>query len=164
MVQRRGPFDLWLRLVELLDAPVDAVGNGGVGERVQVRRLHTAPRFLDDARLRHVDDLTHGTPPHSERMIYRGRLRMPPLEVLMTLRERLDTIREASKARIPAEARAVMERSVDDLRASGIMTGIAAVGQKAPDFALPDAAGRTVSLAELRARGPVVLSFYRGRW
>ena len=82
----------------------------------------------------------------------------------MTLRERLDTIRKASKARIPAEARAVMERSVDDLRAAGIMTGIAAVGQKAPDFALLDAAGRTVSLAELRARGPVVLSFYRGRW
>src|SRR5207244_11486673 len=90
MVQRRGPFDLRLRLVELLDAPMDAVGNGGVGERVQVRRLHAAPRFLDDARLRHVDDLTHGAPPRSERMIYRGRLRMPHLEVLMTLRERLD--------------------------------------------------------------------------
>ena len=89
---------------------------------------------------------------------------MPPWEVLMTLRERLDTMREASKARIPSEARAVMERSIADLRASGIMTRIAAVGRKAPDFALPDAAGRTVSLAELRARGPVVLSFYRGRW
>lgn len=82
----------------------------------------------------------------------------------MTLRERLDAMREASKARIPPEARAVMERSIDDLRASGIMVRIAAVGQKAPDFALPDAADRTVSLGDLRARGPVVLSFYRGRW
>ena len=82
----------------------------------------------------------------------------------MTLQERLDTMREASKGRIPAETRAVMERSVDDLRASGIMSWIARVGQTAPDFSLPDAAGRTVSLAELRARGPVVLSFYRGRW
>ena len=82
----------------------------------------------------------------------------------MTLRERLDAMREASKARIPPEARAVMERSIDDLRASGIMARIASVGQKAPDFALPDAAGRTVSLGDLRAHGPVVLSFYRGRW
>jgi AhpC/TSA family protein len=82
----------------------------------------------------------------------------------MTLGERLDKLREASKARIPPETRAVMERSVDDLRASGIMTRIARVGQKAPDFALPDPGGRPVSLAELRARGPVVLSFYRGRW
>ena len=82
----------------------------------------------------------------------------------MALRERLDAMREASKARIPPEARAIMERSIDDLRASGIMGRIAAVGRRAPDFALPDAAGRTVSLTELRARGPVVLSFYRGRW
>ena len=82
----------------------------------------------------------------------------------MTLRERLDAMREASKARIPAEVRTVMLRNVDDLRASGIMRRITPVGATAPDFALPDAAGRTVSLAELRARGPVVLSFYRGRW
>ena len=82
----------------------------------------------------------------------------------MTLQERLDTMREASKGRIPAETRAVMERSVADLRASGIMSRIAKVGQPAPDFSLPDAAGHTVSLAELRARGPVVLSFYRGCW
>jgi len=82
----------------------------------------------------------------------------------MTLRERLDKLRETSKARIPPETRAVMERSIDDLRASGIMGRIARVGQTAPDFALPDAVGRTVSLAELRVSGPVVLSFYRGRW
>ena len=82
----------------------------------------------------------------------------------MTLQEQLDKLREASKARIPAEARAIMERSVEDLRASGIMSRITKVGQPAPDFTLPNAAGHTVSLAELRARGPVVVSFYRGRW
>lgn len=38
------------------------------------------------------------------------------------------------------------------------------VGQKAPDFTLPNAAGQPVRLADLVARGPVVLSFYRGRW
>ncbi len=82
----------------------------------------------------------------------------------MTLQEQLDRMREASKARIPAEARAIMERNVQDLRASGIMGRITKAGQPAPDFTLPNAGGRQVSLAELRARGPVVLSFYRGRW
>ena len=82
----------------------------------------------------------------------------------MTLQEQLDRLREASKARIPPEARAVMERSVEDLRTSGIMSRITKVGQPAPDFTLPNAAGDKVGLAELRARGPVVLSFYRGRW
>jgi hypothetical protein len=82
----------------------------------------------------------------------------------MTLSERLDTMREASKARIPAEARAIMLRSVDDLRASGIMNRIVKKGQPAPDFTLPNASGHPVALKDLVARGPVVLSFYRGRW
>ena len=38
------------------------------------------------------------------------------------------------------------------------------VGDRAPDFALPDAAGRTVRLSERLAEGPVVLTFYRGAW
>ena len=82
----------------------------------------------------------------------------------MALKEKLHAIREMAKTRIPPEARAVMERHIEDLRASGIMSRIARVGQPAPDFTLPDAQGHSVSLAELRARGPVVLSFYRGRW
>jgi AhpC/TSA family len=82
----------------------------------------------------------------------------------MTLQEKLDAMREASKTRIPPEARAIMQRSIDDLRDTGIMNRIAKVGQPAPDFRLPDAGGRPVGLNELLARGPVVLSFYRGRW
>jgi hypothetical protein len=82
----------------------------------------------------------------------------------MALQEKLDAIREMSKARIPPDARAVMERRTADLRASGIMDGIARVGQPAPPFALPNGDGRSISMADLTARGPVVLSFYRGRW
>src|SRR3954466_7205883 len=39
-----------------------------------------------------------------------------------------------------------------------------AAGDAAPDFELPDARGGTVTLAGLRADGPVVLVFYRGAW
>jgi hypothetical protein len=82
----------------------------------------------------------------------------------MALHERLEAMRALSKTRIPPEAQAVMERSIADLRAAGIMSRIARVGQKAPEFRLPNANGGESSLAELVARGPVVLSFYRGRW
>ena len=82
----------------------------------------------------------------------------------MALQEKLDSIREAARTRIPPETRAVMERSVEELRASGIVQRVARVGQPAPEFTLPNADGTPVSLADLRARGPVVLSFYRGRW
>jgi hypothetical protein len=35
---------------------------------------------------------------------------------------------------------------------------------RVPDFVLPDQNGVPVSLAKLRARGPVHLVFYRGHW
>jgi AhpC/TSA family protein len=38
------------------------------------------------------------------------------------------------------------------------------VGERPPDFTLPDAAGRPVSLADFRGKKPVVLVFYRGHW
>ena len=82
----------------------------------------------------------------------------------MTLAERLDEIREQGKARIPPERRQIIERAVEDLRKSGAVDRVVKVGQKAPDFVGRSAAGRTVKLSELLARGPVVLSFFRGRW
>lgn len=38
------------------------------------------------------------------------------------------------------------------------------VGRSAPDFTLPDAAGRPVRLSDYRGKQPVVLVFYRGYW
>jgi AhpC/TSA family len=38
------------------------------------------------------------------------------------------------------------------------------VGDKAPDFALPNGDGKLVVLSEYTARMPVVLVFYRGYW
>jgi len=37
-------------------------------------------------------------------------------------------------------------------------------GEAAPDFTLPDAAGRPVSLADYRGKKPVIVIFYRGYW
>lgn len=41
---------------------------------------------------------------------------------------------------------------------------LVAVGQPVPDFTLPDAAGRPVTLSDYRGKKPVVLVFYRGYW
>ena len=82
----------------------------------------------------------------------------------MSLEDKLAAIRKMAETRMPSEVRAVMHQSIEDLRASGIMDRIAKVGANAPEFTLPNATGQAVSLADLRARGPVVVSFYRGRW
>lgn len=58
--------------------------------------------------------------------------------------------------RIMAEAAADLARAMPD---PGLV-----VGERAPDFTLPDARGEPVTLSELLRTGPVVLTFYRGAW
>lgn len=38
------------------------------------------------------------------------------------------------------------------------------VGEKAPDFTLPNAFGNLISLSDVLKTGPVILKFYRGEW
>jgi hypothetical protein len=38
------------------------------------------------------------------------------------------------------------------------------IGDKAPDFAIPNGDGKLVTLSEYTQRSPVVLVFYRGFW
>jgi len=82
----------------------------------------------------------------------------------MTLQEQLDAVRAQSKTRIPPEAQVVMQRSIDEVRASGILSRIPKAGDQAPDFTLPNPKGQLVGLKSLLAKGPAVVSFYRGRW
>jgi hypothetical protein len=82
----------------------------------------------------------------------------------MSLAEQLDKIRAGAATRIPAEKRAVMAAATTALRASGILDSVVKVGQQLPGFALPNAEGDEVRSGALLARGPLVLTFFRGTW
>ena len=62
------------------------------------------------------------------------------------------------------EVVAVMHKATADLIASGQAERTLKVGAQAPTFALPNAHGEIVRSADLLARGPLVLTFYRGIW
>ncbi len=53
---------------------------------------------------------------------------------------------------------------IHTLEREGFHEGILAEGETFPDFMLPNAAGRLVTLDEQLAHGPVVLGFFRGTW
>ncbi len=82
----------------------------------------------------------------------------------MLLQEKLDAISASVEKEAPREFLDAFHRFVENLRASGIMDGVLKVRDQAPQFTLPSYEGHAVSLADLRARGPVIISFYRGRW
>jgi hypothetical protein len=81
-------------------------------------------------------------------------------EMEMSLKEQLAQF-DASRNR-PPEVKAIIRRGIDYTRESGA-AGLR-IGERAPDFTLPNQRGETVRLSERLSRGPVVLSFYRGVW
>ncbi len=82
----------------------------------------------------------------------------------MTLKEQLDAQRAKSRERIPTDTRSLMDQGTETLRQSGIVERSLKAGDKMPDFSLPNATGQMVHSADLLAKGPLVVSFYRGGW
>ena len=78
----------------------------------------------------------------------------------MTLKGQLKEF-DASRNR-PPEVMAIIRRGIDYVRESGV-AGLR-IGERAPDFTLPNQRGEMVSLRDRLSRGPVVLTFYRGVW
>jgi peroxiredoxin len=70
---------------------------------------------------------------------------------------------QAQQTAPPAHLRATMEQAAQALAAAMPEPGLK-VGSRAPDFSLPDAFGNSTRLSDLLARGPVILTFYRGAW
>jgi peroxiredoxin len=87
----------------------------------------------------------------------------------MSLQERLNAFKSDFKAGkapyfAPPEIHPIMERATRELIASGQAGRALKAGDRAPAFTLADPEGKPVSSSELLARGPLVLSFYRGVW
>ena len=80
------------------------------------------------------------------------------------LQDQLDQITANTRTLVQPERLAIGERAVEELFASGIEQRILPAGSTAPEFALPDFSGRLVRSSDLLALGPLVISFFRGRW
>jgi len=81
----------------------------------------------------------------------------------MSLRDRLQRHWLQTRERAP-QVWDAYRALVRDLKASRMIESSVKAGDRVPDFALPNTDGRLVSASELLARGPVVLSFFRGGW
>lgn len=82
----------------------------------------------------------------------------------MSLQDRLNALRASFEATQPKQTLDIMHGATEALRRSGILTRTLKVGDPAPEFVLPNAAEQAVASRILLDRGPLVISFYRGRW
>ena len=80
------------------------------------------------------------------------------------LQDRLDAIRRGFEKQVPPEALEIMHRATRELGEQVAQQPGLGLGDAAPPFRLPDQDGKTVDSAELLARGPLVLTLFRGHW
>ncbi|MGW4487903.1 peroxiredoxin-like family protein [Amycolatopsis sp. NPDC004368] len=80
------------------------------------------------------------------------------------LPEALARLREIRSTHHSAAHNAVIDRSTRQLRNSHDLDRVPRPGSTAPEFELRNAFGEQRSLGGFLARGPVVLTFYRGSW
>jgi hypothetical protein len=80
------------------------------------------------------------------------------------LQQQIEQFQKEFLPKVPPEIVATLRRTTEDLVRSGIAARGLREGARAPDFALPNVKGETVTLSDLLARGPAVVAFYRGGW
>ena len=82
----------------------------------------------------------------------------------MALQDKLDAYKAEFVTRVPESKQAVMRQATESLNASGILDGTIKLGDILPAFSLPNQDGETVTSEALLAKGPLVISFFRGVW
>jgi peroxiredoxin len=82
----------------------------------------------------------------------------------MTLEQQLAVFRAEFARTAPAGRAALYEAKIEELRSEFASKSAIGVNDTAPDFALPNPAGKSIVLKDLLRSGPVALTFYRGGW
>jgi peroxiredoxin len=82
----------------------------------------------------------------------------------MILKTALDAFRAEFLEKFPADIATVMQQATDRLAQDYTTRNGLQVGDRAPDFELPNAVGERIKLSDRLQQGAVILTFYRGGW
>jgi peroxiredoxin len=80
------------------------------------------------------------------------------------LQGQLDEITANTRKLVQPERLAISDRAIEELMLSGVESRALRVGDKAPSFELLDFTRKPVKSSDLLSLGPLILSFFRGRW
>ncbi len=81
-----------------------------------------------------------------------------------SLQETLDTRKAEFEKKAPEQLKQTYADGISSVAHSGILESAKTEGDKAPNFKLTNALGQQVSLNDYLAKGPVILTWYRGGW
>lgn len=82
----------------------------------------------------------------------------------MSLKAECEAVIKQFTNDVPPEVMDSLTGFIGRLVESGLAENAINVGDKAPEFNLPDIHGKQTKLSDLLQQGPVVINFYRGGW
>jgi len=89
---------------------------------------------------------------------------MTTISNVESYQDQLRNLLKQLEGMLPADKLAVFHRDAEQLGKAYPVPLKLQKGDKAPNFSLPNPAGKKIELAALLKNGPVVLTFYRGVW
>ncbi len=82
----------------------------------------------------------------------------------MSLQEQLKQIKQNSAKNIPDDIRAVMGDALQSVINLNLEANAPKVGDQLPEFSLVNQSKQTRRLSDFLAKGPAIITFYRGGW
>jgi len=82
----------------------------------------------------------------------------------MSLQTDIEQYKAGFVEKVPVDVRELMMQATKDLADSGIVEKAPKVGEQLPSFTLTNQLDEQISLESLTAKGPVIVTFYRGGW
>lgn len=82
----------------------------------------------------------------------------------MFLLKQLQALKEEAERNASREDVDISKRAIIGVLESGLLDKVIQVGERMPDFALPDGQNQVTRLADFLLDGPLVINFYRGIW
>ena len=82
----------------------------------------------------------------------------------MSLQTDIEQYKAGFVEKVPVDVRELMMQATKDLADSGIVEKAPKVGEQLPSFTLTNQLNEQISLESLTAKGPVIVTFYRGGW
>ena len=81
-----------------------------------------------------------------------------------SLQDKLDERSNNFNKKVDDSTKKIYKKGLDAVKNSGVIETAKKVGDEAPNFNLKNAVGETIELKDYLAKGPVVLTWYRGGW
>lgn len=81
-----------------------------------------------------------------------------------SLKQQLEARAQASSGKTPKEIKKVMDEALEQLRKSKVAKSAIKKGDAMPSFELKDVQKGKISSVQLLAKGPLIVTFYRGGW